>query len=137
MKSIYSKSDPSVLLHVLFDLHHAGDHRVDISAATEHLQVSISLLAAGFSPENHSHLTFSSKQFDLPIQESWFIFSGAVLASYFDLDDSLITKEKLSPGTISVSFRGGHGLEVLEDGTIILEHKTGPYRGREFDKRMI
>ena len=32
---------------------------------------------------------------------------------------------------------GGHNYEILEDDTHVLEYKTGPYFGIEFDKKFI
>jgi hypothetical protein len=137
MIKVYSKVDPSLLLHVVSDLNIFSEERVDISAESEPLQVSVSSLAIGHSPDDHSHLTRFFHEAELPIQESWFILSGTVLASYFDLDDSLIRQLELPQGFISISFGGGHGLKVLEQGTRVLEHKTGPYLGRSLDKRVL
>ena len=33
--------------------------------------------------------------------------------------------------------RGGHGYEILEDGTQVLEVKNGPYLGPDVDRRRL
>jgi hypothetical protein len=40
-------------------------------------------------------------------------------------------------GDVLALFNGGHGYEVLEDNTRVLEVKNGPYLGPEVDRRKI
>lgn len=39
----------------------------------------------------------------------------------------------MKPGDISITFLGGHKLEVKKKGTILFEYKTGPYKGNTND----
>jgi hypothetical protein len=36
-----------------------------------------------------------------------------------------------------MTFRGGHNYEIQENGTIVYEYKTGPYKGIEADKTFL
>jgi len=36
-----------------------------------------------------------------------------------------------------ILLKGGHGYEILEDGTRVLEVKNGPYPGAEVDRRRL
>jgi hypothetical protein len=56
---------------------------------------------------------------------------------FYDLDDTIITREILLPGDISMTFKGGHNYRILEDNTLVYEYKTGPYLGIEYDKKFI
>jgi hypothetical protein len=38
-------------------------------------------------------------------------------------------------GDILILLQGGHGYEILEDGTQVLEVKNGPYIGADLDRR--
>lgn len=70
-------------------------------------------------------------------QEVIFVKSGRVAAYIFDEDENLVRRIELNPGDILVLFGGGHGYEILEDNTYVLEAKNGPYLGAEADRRRI
>lgn len=70
-------------------------------------------------------------------QEVVFVKSGRVAASIFDEEKNLVRKIELNPGDILILFGGGHGYEILEDNTYVLEVKNGPYLGAEVDRRRI
>jgi len=40
-------------------------------------------------------------------------------------------------GDVVILLRGGHGYDIIEDGTQVLEVKNGPYLGAEADRRRI
>ena len=42
-----------------------------------------------------------------------------------------------SEGDVVILLRGGHGYDIIEDGTQVLEIKNGPYLGAEVDRRRI
>lgn len=60
--------------------------------------------------------------------ELFYVESGRVTAYIYDNMDRPWTKVELEQGDILVQLSGGHGFDVLEDGTSVLEVKTGPYR---------
>jgi len=70
-------------------------------------------------------------------QEVIFIKSGRVIASIYDEGNKVIKKLELRAGDILVLLNGGHGYEVVEDNTRVLEIKNGPYPGAEADRERI
>jgi mannose-6-phosphate isomerase-like protein (cupin superfamily) len=59
--------------------------------------------------------------------EMFYVESGRVLVYIYDNLDRPWTKVELEPGDILIQLSGGHGFDVLEDGTSVLEVKSGPY----------
>ena len=70
-------------------------------------------------------------------QESWVVIKGRVKVYLFDINDSVMETPILEPGDCSITLRGGHTYESLEEGTIVYEYKTGPYLGQKKDKVFI
>jgi len=70
-------------------------------------------------------------------QEVIFVKSGKVVAHVFDEEEKLVTTLQLHPGDVLIVLKGGHGYEVIEDNTRVLEIKNGPYPGAEADRRRI
>ena len=53
------------------------------------------------------------------------------------MNDKFLTSKTLKPGDVSITFEGGHKLDILKDNTVIYEHKNGPYEGQKKDLRYI
>lgn len=70
-------------------------------------------------------------------QEVIFIKSGKLAAFIFSEEGNLVRRIELSQGDILIALLGGHGYEVLEDNTYVLEVKNGPYPGAEIDRRRL
>ncbi|MBT9132996.1 MAG: hypothetical protein DDT31_01201 [Syntrophomonadaceae bacterium] len=70
-------------------------------------------------------------------QEVVFVKSGRVATHIFDEEENLVRTIALNPGDILILLGGGHGYEILEDNTCVLEVKNGPYPGAEIDRRRI
>ena len=70
-------------------------------------------------------------------QESWLVYEGKVKCTFYDLDDSILDEPIIEKGGISITLRGGHNYLIMSDNTTVLEYKTGPYLGQEFDKQFI
>ena len=85
----------------------------------------------------HKHFWKSNKQKKRIVQESWTLIKGSAKVSFFDLDDKYLTSKTLKPGDISITFEGGHKLDILKDNTIIYEHKNGPYEGQKKDLKYL
>jgi len=68
-------------------------------------------------------------------QEVLYVRSGRIRASVYDGNEKLITTLEAGPGDILILLNGGHGYEILEDGSQVLEVKNGPYLGPEVDRR--
>ena len=70
-------------------------------------------------------------------QEMIFVRSGRVAATILDEDEGFVERLELDPGDALVLLGGGHGYEILEDDTQVLEVKNGPYPGAEADRRRL
>lgn len=70
-------------------------------------------------------------------QEVLYIRKGRIKADIYNLDDKKIAEFEAAAGDAVVLLNGGHGYHILEDGTQVLEVKTGPYVGAEQDRRRI
>ena len=70
-------------------------------------------------------------------QEVLFVRSGSLEAQIYSEKDELIEKLVLNKGDVLILLSGGHGYEILEDNTSVLEIKNGPYLGAEVDRRRL
>jgi hypothetical protein len=68
-------------------------------------------------------------------QEVLYVRKGKLLAKIFGTDLKPFAEQVVHEGDVIVLLRGGHGYEILEDGSQILEIKNGPYLGPEVDRR--
>jgi len=135
MKKIYSKIEPTKLLHLTGSINNLNVNRVDIAPENEYLQLAILNLPNGKTFKPHKHI-IHEKITDIA-QESWFVYKGKVKCIFYDLDDTIISEQIIKEGEFSMTFRGGHNYEILQDNTLVLEYKTGPYLGVEMDKTFI
>tara|TARA_Y100000592_G_scaffold14601_1_gene21003 strand:+ start:13260 stop:13670 length:411 start_codon:yes stop_codon:yes gene_type:complete len=135
MDLIYSKVEPNTLLHLVYRLNEV-DGRSDIAPENEFLQLATLKLKKGRTFKPHKHI-WKSGENQVIAQESWVVIRGSVKVMMYDLDDKVIETPILYPGDCSMTFRGGHAYEILEEDTIVYEYKTGPYKGVENDKEWI
>lgn len=70
-------------------------------------------------------------------QEVLYIRRGRIRADIYDTNGKKIAKLVACTGDILMLLRGGHGYEILEDGTQVLEIKNGPYVGADADRRRL
>jgi hypothetical protein len=83
----------------------------------------------------HIHLT---KQRSVTrTQEVLFVKQGSVRADIYTEKEELLTHVELHKGDVIILLKGGHGYEILEDDTKVLEIKNGPYLGPAEDRRVI
>ena len=120
------------LLHVIFRKQDFRKGRTDISPESQFLQLSSLSMEKGktFRPHKHS----IHEKVTHMAQESWVVIQGRVKAILFNLEDKVEREVILNPGDISITFKGGHTYEILEEDTLVYEYKTGPYLGQQFDK---
>jgi cupin fold WbuC family metalloprotein len=135
MDKIYSKVEPQTLLHIINRLEDIQD-RTDIAPVEEFLQLATLKMEKGKTFKPHKHI-FKPGEEKVIAQESWVVIRGRVKAILYDLDDTVIEEVVLNEGDCSMTFRGGHNYESLEEGTTVYEYKTGPYKGQEMDKTFI
>lgn len=131
MEKIYSKVKPDMLLHIVNRKEDITPKRQDLSPENEYLQVACFSADKGKKLRPHKHIEQIRKT-DIT-QESWLIVNGSIKTTLHDIDDKVIKEIILNQGDCLITFRGGHDYTVLEEGTIIYEHKTGPYQGKERD----
>jgi hypothetical protein len=70
-------------------------------------------------------------------QEVIHVIQGRLRARLFSEDELEIESLELNTGDTLILLGGGHGYEILEDGTKVLEVKNGPYVGPQLDRRRI
>ena len=67
-------------------------------------------------------------------QEMVYVKSGSMRADIFDQDMNPVTEVILKTGDLAIMAYGGHGYQILEDNTKIIEAKNGPFVSVEVDK---
>jgi len=70
-------------------------------------------------------------------QEVLYIRRGRIKAQIYDTKDIKIIEIEAGEGDIIILIRGGHGYEILQDDTQVLEVKNGPYLGADIDRRRL
>ena len=130
--SIYSKINPEHLLHCIANSLELGNSRTDISAPDQFLQVSVIPLRAGKHITPHIHDLRGPSPGATITQESWVVLRGKIRIRLFDLDRAFLHEDELLPGFLLVTYNGGHSLECLDEDSVMLEFKNGPYIGRDF-----
>jgi len=137
---IYSKVDPSKLLHIINRLEDITKERKDIIPADNFLNISSFILPKDKTFIPHKHLWHKDTiHGDMKIaNESWCIINGSVLATLYDIDNVIVEEVILKQGDFSWSSgEGGHNYKSLEENTVVYEFKTAPYFGREIDKEAL
>ena len=131
MNKIYSKT--GVLLHMVVRKSDFIDGRLDLIDPENFIQCSALKLPKDTTFKPHKHI-WKNRTRDVIAQESWIVISGSVKCVFYDLDNTVINESILYPGDASFTLQGGHNYIILEDGTLIMEYKTGPFEGTENDK---
>ena len=136
MIQLYSKLDPSKLLHQINRLEEIVS-RENRSDDEQFLQIATLKMKQGHTFKPHRHIWKPFIEDQIIAQESWVVIRGSVNVSYYDTDGNFITSIVIKQGDCSVTFEGGHTYTILEDDTIVYEHKVGPYTGQQNDKVFI
>lgn len=136
MQNIYSKVDPTKLLHVVVRKEDMVKGRREIISAENFIQCSMLNLDTGHTFRPHKHI-WKERTRNIIAQESWVVIQGSVRCTFYDLDNTVVDEVILNQGDASFTLEGGHNYLILEDGTLVYEYKTGPYEGQENDKRFL
>jgi len=136
MEKIYSKQEPTKLLHIINRLAEI-EGRDDIVPEENFIQCATLRMPKNKTFPPHKHITKDRHYNNQIAQESWVVIKGRVKCKFYDLDDTLIAEPILGPGDASFTLYGGHTYEILEEDTIVYEYKTGPYEGQKLDKKFI
>jgi cupin fold WbuC family metalloprotein len=134
MKKIYSRIKPDLLLHIINYVEDI-DKRCDICPPNEFLQVASFKLMKNKTFQPHKHIK-KLVAHDIT-QETWIVIRGSIEAILYDIDDTILERVLLKTGDCSITFRGGHNYLCLEDDTLVIEVKDGPYLGQNMDKKFI
>jgi hypothetical protein len=70
-------------------------------------------------------------------QEVLYIRKGSIRANIYNGQDQKIDELVAREGDVLMLLRGGHGYQILEDDTQVLEIKNGPYVGANADRRRL
>ena len=132
MKKIYSKKEPEILLHQIIKLEEITPGKIELSDPKEFLQIMALNDSLGKEYPPHKHMWKEGGK--TITQDSWVVIKGKLNGMYYDTDGKFLDEEVLGPGDCSITFYGGHSLTILEEGTIFYEIKSGPYKGKEYDK---
>lgn len=133
IEKIYSKINPERLLHIVCQTKFLNAPRHDLVDDEQFLQLAVLKYEKGKTFKPHKHI-FKEVPSQSIAQESWAVISGKVKAIFYDEDDTIIGERILSAGDLSITLFGGHNYQILEDDTLVLEYKTGPYYGQSLDK---
>lgn len=136
MQKIYSKVDPTKLLHIINKMTQSHG-RVDIVPADNFIQCSLLRMEKDKTFPPHKHITKERHYKEQIAQESWIVVKGRVKCILYDIDDTIIATPILEAGDASFTLCGGHTYEILEEDTVVYEYKTGPYEGQKLDKEFI
>ncbi len=136
MEKIYSKVKPHKLLHIVNRLSDIKN-RTDIISGDNFIQCATLKMEKGKTFPPHKHITKDRHYPKQIAQESWIVIKGKVKCIFYDINDKIIAEPILGVGDASFTLYGGHTYEILEEGTIVYEYKTGPYEGQKLDKIFI
>lgn len=137
MEKIFSKVEPDLLLHVIFRFQDFDRPRNEILETHNFLQCVGVRENEGFVFRSHKHIEKEVIREHEKTQEGLVVIRGLIECSLYDIDDTLLTKIKISDGGTCFTLHGGHGFLVLEDHTCMLEFKSCPYQGQAKDKTFI
>lgn len=70
-------------------------------------------------------------------QEFIVLLRGSLRADIYTEDDEFVESVVINAGEGLLNLSGGHGYEILEDDTIVIESKNGPYPGADADRRRL
>ena len=136
MERIYSKVDPSKLLHVIVRKEDLTPGRVEVVPEDHFIQCALLNMEKGKTFKPHKHI-WKERTRNVIAQESWIVIQGSVKCIFYDTDDQIVATPILYPGDASFTLEGGHNYEIQEDNTLVYEYKTGPYEGQALDKAFI
>lgn len=133
--NIYSKIEPTKILHIINRKRDIQDGRADLVDPDQFIQCAALKNEQGKTFEPHRHIMQMRHEVYIP-QESWVVISGMVQVILYDLDNTVLHTDVLEPGDVSITLQGGHNYLFMQD-SIVYEFKTGPYLGQQHDKTMI
>jgi hypothetical protein len=83
------------------------------------------------------HIHLAKPRTVVHTQEVLFVKEGALKASVYTEREQFLKSVELHKGDAIILLNGGHGYEIMEDNTQVLEVKNGPYLGAAEDRKRI
>lgn len=80
------------------------------------------------------HIHIPNERINKKTQEAIFVCRGAVKVNIYEENGRPIESFIAGKGDLVILLEGGHGYEILENRTKILEFKNGPFTGVSQDK---
>ena len=111
MEKIYSKVEPTKLLHVVNRLSDITG-RNDIIPEDNFIQCATLKMEKDKTFPPHKHITKDRHYKEQIAQESWVVIKGSVKCIFYDLDGSILATPILKPGDASFTLYGGHTYEL-------------------------
>lgn len=99
--------------------------------------IQVGIWGYGAGKELKAHIHNEVRREVLWTQEVLFVRSGKIRANIFDTSETKVSELEVKAGDVIILLRGGHGYDILEEGTQVLEIKNGPYVGPEQDRRRL
>lgn len=99
--------------------------------------IQVGIWGYGAGKELKAHIHNEVKREVLWTQEVLFVRSGKLRANIFDTQETKVAELEVNAGDVIILLRGGHGYDILEEGTQVLEIKNGPYVGPDRDRRRL
>ena len=106
-----------------------------VSSEGDYQQVGIWGYDKGKKLAPHIHLIEPREV--LRTQEVIFVKEGRIRADIYTEKEEFLKSIELEKGDTIILLKGGHGYEILEDNTKVLEVKNGPYVGADKDRERI
>lgn len=98
----------------------------------EFIQVGTWNYDAGKQLQDHLHNEFERSA--TRTCETVYMVSGSMRVRLYTLEKEFVESFDIKAGDTLILLDSGHGYEILEDGTKVLEIKNGPFMGVEADK---
>ena len=98
----------------------------------EFIQVGTWYYDAGKQLSDHIHNEFERNT--TRTCEAIYMVSGSMRVRLYTLNRKLVEIFDIKQGDILILLDSGHGYEILEDGTKVIEIKNGPFMGADIDK---
>lgn len=105
------------------------------SQDSEFLQVGTWHYESGKNLAAHKHNIV--KREVLQTQELLYVVKGCIRADVYNLKQEKVETLEVNQGDVLILINGGHGYQIVDDGTKVLEVKNGPYLGAEVDRDRI
>lgn len=99
------------------------------------IQVGVWGYDAGKELKAHIHNQVSRQV--LWTQEVIMVRRGSIRANIYNTTEEKVAAIEVHAGDVIILLHGGHGYEILENGTQVLEVKNGPYVGADLDRKRI